>query len=232
MPPDAQAAAVLCPARAASPPPFYLPSWDSNAAPHLVFHVLLRWSDSGTTRLAEHLPAELHPRRSDQASPEQVRFAVLRSKSVPACGAQWLINAPALHCQSVHPWHIFPGHCCIKIRLHKEFCRNWNELLPSASALPRISARLCTAKLWREEFPREEREREADRRQAKMVPIPLKKKKEKKRPRRWEGWRIVTMRTHNGTNALIHRKSHHRVWLTQPKLEQERWNSEWIQYLV
>jgi len=49
----------------------YLFVWDSDAAPHLVFHVLLWWSDSGTTRLAEHLSAKLHRYQSDSALPKQ-----------------------------------------------------------------------------------------------------------------------------------------------------------------
>lgn len=55
-------------------PLFYLAAWDSDAAPHLVIHVLLWWSDSGTTRLAENPSAELHRYHSETALPEQAEL--------------------------------------------------------------------------------------------------------------------------------------------------------------
>lgn len=71
----------------------YLLVWDSNAAPHPVFHVLLWRSDPGATRLAEHLSAELHLYQSASASPEQDHcrsFPVHASMSVCVCVHHWL----------------------------------------------------------------------------------------------------------------------------------------------
>ena len=75
-------------------PSIYLFGWDSNAAPHLIFHALLWWSHSSTTRLAEHLSAELHRYQSDSASPKQADLC--RSPGVYAplclhvCVPQWV----------------------------------------------------------------------------------------------------------------------------------------------
>lgn len=86
----------------------YLFAWDSDAAPHLVFHTLLWWGNPGTTRLAEHLFAELHRCRSHSALPDRCR--------------SYERTPPCLHeCASVTklcPWsscdmHI-QSHCYIK----------------------------------------------------------------------------------------------------------------------
>lgn len=94
------------------------------------------------------------------------------------CVAQWLMNALALPSQSVHPRHTFPGHL-----LHKNFNyvrkivpRMKTRSFPLASHLPRISARLCTVELWREEFPPEEREGGREK-AIKCDACPFKKKK-------------------------------------------------------
>lgn len=117
---------LLCHTGSEAPSPvfFYLSAWDSDAAPHLIFHVLLRWSDSGTTRLAEHLPAELHHSQSEPALPEQADlwcFRVCAHASVSAMCASVTNKCSALHC----PWcawliFFFQSHYCIKSTLHKK----------------------------------------------------------------------------------------------------------------
>lgn len=73
------------PFNTAPPPSVYLLVWDSDAAPHPVFHVLLWWSDPGATRLAEHLPAELHRYQSASASPEHHCRSLLVHSSMSVC---------------------------------------------------------------------------------------------------------------------------------------------------
>lgn len=89
----------------------YLPARDSHAAPHLVFHVLLWWSDSGATRLAENPSAELHPWESVPALPEQADlWCCSVCKLVSACEPQRLINSPqriARGAAVTHIWWVF-----------------------------------------------------------------------------------------------------------------------------
>lgn len=69
----------------------YLFAWDPDAAPHLVFHILLWWTNPGTTRLAEHLFAELHRCRPHSALPKQAD-----------CCRSYECTPPCLHeCASV-----------------------------------------------------------------------------------------------------------------------------------
>lgn len=52
----------------------YLVACDSDAAPHPVFHVLLRGGDGCATRLAEIVSAELHCHYREMASQSWLRF--------------------------------------------------------------------------------------------------------------------------------------------------------------